>query len=233
MDFFALLVIFFVVCLCVGIALSGEDLIFCSVSMCTRSSLSLHSGGQIFVKDLPAQAEKPFVNSEHAAAQVLEELDDEEDESKSQPKRVLVCSYYLPIIARRLENGTWDVKWDNVSRSPIPQLRTLMDDPNSRPTQVRWIGWPRVDVPEEEQDAFQESLDKFNCHAVFLPDDLRETYFNEFCKGILWPLFHYMMPTNQPDFAIRWEPLWQAYTAANMLVTRLFVPLCVFFLLYR
>lgn len=129
-------------------------------------------------------------------------------------------SYYLPITAKRKEDNTWDIQWDYATRSPIPNLRLLMEEQTDHVQyEMNWIGWPRVFVPEEEQDEFQEQLDKYNCHAVFLSEDVRESYFNGFCKGILWPLFHYRLPTGHHDFATRWEGLWQKYILVNTMVS--------------
>ena len=43
---------------------------------------------------------------------------------------------------------------------------------------------------------------------------------DKFCRGILWPLFHYLMPSNDSKFGAEYEDLWNAYSRANMLVAK-------------
>ena len=45
------------------------------------------------------------------------------------------------------------------------------------------------------------------------------TVLQGFCKGLLWPLLHYVTP-EQAEFGQLWDAMWQAYVAANMMVCR-------------
>lgn len=82
---------------------------------------------------------------------------------------------------------------------------------------VKWVGSPGVHVPLEEQEKFEELLAEYGCVPVFLQPDLQERFFNGFCKEVLWPLLHYVMPQVNQNFGKRWDAAWQAYTAANQI----------------
>lgn len=38
----------------------------------------------------------------------------------------------------------------------------------------------------------EKLLNEHKCLPVFLTDDLVSKYYNGFCNGVLWPLFHYV-----------------------------------------
>ncbi len=65
-----------------------------------------------------------------------------------------------------------------------------------------------------------------NCHPVFLKQDLKEKFFDGFCKGVLWPLLHYTMPQAKIDFAEKWDVNWQAYTGVNSLFAKEVTSVC-------
>ncbi|XXQ30936.1 Trehalose-phosphatase [Plasmodiophora brassicae] len=128
-------------------------------------------------------------------------------------RKLIVVSYRLPIAAVKKE-GAWHIHWDN-TQAAISNMPTLSSDMD-----VSFVGFPDVFVAREDQDDFETQLEKFNCIPVFLDRDLHDRFFGQFCKGILWPLFHYLMPTNRQDFAINWDSLWQTYTTVNMMYSR-------------
>ncbi|ETO30774.1 trehalose phosphate synthase, partial [Reticulomyxa filosa] len=41
-------------------------------------------------------------------------------------------------------------------------------------------------------------------------------FHNEFCKGILWPLLHYVMPTNNLKYGCKFEKLWKVFQNVNL-----------------
>lgn len=58
--------------------------------------------------------------------------------------------------------------------SPPPSLRDHMD--------IKFVGLPNVDVAPHEQAELEEALEPFDCVPVFLRDDLKDMFFNGFCK---------------------------------------------------
>ncbi|VAH21201.1 unnamed protein product [Triticum turgidum subsp. durum] len=162
----------------------------------------------------------------------LSELDDEDDEraatssvasdvpSSAICERLIVVANQLPVVARRRPDGRgWVFSWDDDSL--LLRLRDGVPDE----MEVLFIGTLRADVPAAEQDEVSQTLiDGFRCAPVFLPADLYDRFYQNFCKGYLWPLFHYMLPfataqspnDNGASAGGRFERAsWEAYVLAN------------------
>lgn len=129
---------------------------------------------------------------------------------KGKKRRLIIVAKQLPVNCKRGADGKWHVEWDD-ARSFLGNLRVL----KKHGMQLRWVGSPGVDVAKEEQDQLEEALLEHNCVPVFLPAELQDRFFNGFCKEVLWPLLHYVMPHNNLSFGKRWDAVWQGYTAAN------------------
>ncbi|HQG56990.1 MAG TPA: bifunctional alpha,alpha-trehalose-phosphate synthase (UDP-forming)/trehalose-phosphatase, partial [Bacteroidales bacterium] len=55
-----------------------------------------------------------------------------------------------------------------------------------------WIGWPGVFTKNrKERSIISESLKDKNIHPVFLSRQQVELFYEGYCNGTLWPLFHY------------------------------------------
>ncbi|HOU31373.1 MAG TPA: trehalose-6-phosphate synthase, partial [Bacteroidales bacterium] len=55
-----------------------------------------------------------------------------------------------------------------------------------------WIGWPGVYAKNrKERSIILEALKKKNIHPVFLSRQQVELFYEGYCNGTLWPLFHY------------------------------------------
>ncbi|KAI5019478.1 hypothetical protein ZWY2020_044366 [Hordeum vulgare] len=162
----------------------------------------------------------------------LSELDDEDDEraatssvasdvpSSAICERLIVVANQLPVVARRRPDGRgWVFSWDDDSL--LLRLRDGVPDE----MEVLFIGTLRADVPASEQEEVSQTLiDGFRCAPVFLPADLYDRFYQNFCKGYLWPLFHYMLPfatgqstkENGASAGGRFERAsWEAYVLAN------------------
>ncbi|KAK1699198.1 hypothetical protein QYE76_015895 [Lolium multiflorum] len=161
----------------------------------------------------------------------LSELDDEDDEraatssvasdvpSSAICERLIVVANQLPVVARRRADGRgWSFSWDDDSL--LLRLRDGVPDD----MEVLFIGTLRADVPAAEQDDVSQALiDGFRCAPVFLPPDLYDRFYQSFCKGYLWPLFHYMLPfasgpppQDAPSRGGRFDRAsWEAYVLAN------------------
>ncbi|ORY05343.1 hypothetical protein K493DRAFT_204613 [Basidiobolus meristosporus CBS 931.73] len=61
-----------------------------------------------------------------------------------------------------------------------------------------WIGTLSIsteELSERNRHAIKEELkSKYDCHPVFLSDDEMDGHYNKFCKQVLWPMFHYILP---------------------------------------
>jgi trehalose-6-phosphate synthase len=140
--------------------------------------------------------------------------------------------YSLPVIVEKTQEGKFSIIWDE-SQSPIAKFKECNEY-----MEIVYIGYPGYDesiniillvfihfiislfVAREEQDDLEEALEAFNCFPVFLDRDLHSRFFTDFCKVILWPLFHYLMPANREEFAFKWDSMWQAYTTANIMYSK-------------
>ena len=86
--------------------------------------------------------------------------------------------------------------------------------------EVTWIGVSSVGDSSEfksaaEQAVYESTLRENHCVPVYLDRKTQEGY-GAFCKGILWPLLHYEMPTSSNEqVGTMWEDYWTAYQSAN------------------
>ncbi|WP_286879322.1 bifunctional alpha,alpha-trehalose-phosphate synthase (UDP-forming)/trehalose-phosphatase [Methanoculleus sp. UBA413] len=76
-----------------------------------------------------------------------------------------------------------------------------------------WVGWPGMNVQrkqKEEKDRIIETLQREQCHPVFLsPYDIKH-YYDGFCNNTLWPLFHYFNHYTNYD-----QKTWNVYQRVN------------------
>ncbi|XP_020272721.1 probable alpha,alpha-trehalose-phosphate synthase [UDP-forming] 7 [Asparagus officinalis] len=154
----------------------------------------------------------------------LTELDDEDfanSVSSDVPSsvaqdRIIIVANQLPVKAkRRSDNSGWSFSWDEDSL--LLQLKDGLPDD----MEVIYVGSLRVEVAGEEQDDVSQSLlEMFKCVPAFLPSDLLDRFYHRFCKQLLWPLFHYMLPFSA-DHGGRFDrSLWEAYVLANKLFSQ-------------
>ncbi len=133
-----------------------------------------------------------------------------------------------PASCRHLEDADacveWSIQWDDV-RSFMSNLRVL-----NRTMNVTFVGAPGFDVSYEERESLENALAPFHCVPVFLPSEVKDRYYNGCCRGMLWPLFHYVMPHANKNFGTQWDSMWHAYTSVNMLVSSHLLLSCLFIL---
>lgn len=79
--------------------------------------------------------------------------------------------------------------------------------------EVIWFGWPGISVAPEHTINIRKSLSSLNCEPIFLPDSLKEAYYDGFCNGILWPLLHGFTDHNKTIET----KFWEAYKHTNYL----------------
>ena len=66
-----------------------------------------------------------------------------------------------------------------------------------------WIGWPGVgddELSDQERARLGTRFDELRVVPVALSADEVERYYEGFCNGILWPLFHYLLGTLPLEF---------------------------------
>ncbi|KAF7822897.1 putative alpha,alpha-trehalose-phosphate synthase [UDP-forming] 7 [Senna tora] len=149
---------------------------------------------------------------------IISELDDDQAHSVSSDNpstistdRMIIVANQLPLKATRKEdNKGWSFSWNEDS------LLLQLKDGFPEDMEVLYVGSLRVDIdPAEQDDVSQYLLDKFKCVPTFLTADVLSKFYDGFCKGQLWPLFHYMLPFST-DKSHRFDrSLWEAYVMAN------------------
>ncbi|KAL3674533.1 hypothetical protein V7S43_000481 [Phytophthora oleae] len=104
------------------------------------------------------------------------------------PKTVLIVVNVLPLVFERNESSAsgWGVSWATGATAML--YRTLVRDADQY--SPLFIGCPEVFVAKSEEAALEKQLLALRCVPVFLDPPVAHRYFQGFCKGVLWPVFH-------------------------------------------
>eukprot|EP00475_Leptophrys_vorax_P020534 TRINITY_DN28121_c0_g1_i1.p1 TRINITY_DN28121_c0_g1~~TRINITY_DN28121_c0_g1_i1.p1 ORF type:complete len:914 (-),score=227.25 TRINITY_DN28121_c0_g1_i1:77-2797(-) len=144
-------------------------------------------------------------------AQTLPGVFDVKSLEESDSRNIVIASFNLPVKIKKVDDGKWDIQWKN-ERDVI---RNFHDVSNEK-TKVKFVGYPGLSVNLADKDDLELALAEFDCFPVWIENELYDRFFNGFCKGILWPLFHYFTPSLKPGFGKKWDLLWQSYNNVNM-----------------
>lgn len=110
----------------------------------------------------------------------------------------------------------WIIAWDTEN---LLSLRTRL--------RVTWVGTVRLPAEiggklnREEQESLARALRKFDCVPVFIDPEIHDKFYNTFCKGTLWPVFHHILdvygsrPTRFWDQKTQ-DSVWHSYSHVNM-----------------
>ena len=111
----------------------------------------------------------------------------------------MVAASRLPV--DRAEGPDGETEW-----KPSPGGLVTALEPVMRATEGAWVGWPGTagEAPEP--------FDTNGMHlvSVGLSDEEVADYYEGFCNGTLWPLYHDVIA--QPEFHREW---WDAYVRVN------------------
>ncbi|KAI5064229.1 hypothetical protein GOP47_0020899 [Adiantum capillus-veneris] len=161
-------------------------------------------------KRLPRTMTVPGILSEYRDDEYSNSVASDAPSSILQDRCIIVANS-LPLNAEKRADGkTWSFSWDHDSL--LLQLKDGLPDD----MEVIYIGFLKCDIePAQQDEVAAHLLEMFNCIPAFVPEDLRNRFYNGFCKHTLWPLFHYMLPLT-PDHGGRFDrALWQAYVSVN------------------
>jgi trehalose 6-phosphate synthase/phosphatase len=131
--------------------------------------------------------------------------------SEDNDYRMLIVGHMLPLTATRgLDEQGWTFTWDEDS------LALQLKEGLPKDMEVIYIGCLKVEVDDSEQEEVAATLlENFNCVPAFIPNEVRARFYHGFCKQMLWPLFHYMLPLS-PEHGGRFNrSFWQAYVSVN------------------
>lgn len=117
--------------------------------------------------------------------------------------RIIIVSNRLPVTAQRIGQGF-------VFTQSTGGLATSLASVHSMQETV-WIGWPGVLTERaDEKTAITDALRPHRMQPVFINDEAYSAYYEGFCNGIIWPLFHYF-----PHATGCTHSPWQQYQAVN------------------
>merc|ERR1712232_760671 len=114
-----------------------------------------------------------------------------------------------------------DIRWEDI-RNVLANLRVLQSSAPSS-FEVNFVGWPGVTPSTfDEQENLEDALYslKYKCFPIFLSECQITNCYKVYCRSILWPLFHYLMPTNDYQFGQNYEKYWQSYVGLNNLYAK-------------
>ena len=133
-------------------------------------------------------------------------------EKKMRKKRVVMVSMKLPLsMAEKEEGEGWDFKVDEDALLVQACASDIQTD-----FEVIHVGCLPKEVPVDDQDDIAaELLEKFNYMPVFLGEELKQKYYNNFCKQTLWPLLHYLLPLSATSSGRFKQDDWTAYVKGN------------------
>ena len=73
-----------------------------------------------------------------------------------------------------------------------------------------WIGWPGMEVPQQDEQRINNELAKQKLVPVFLSNEEIKQFYEGFSNEILWPVFHYV-----PPYANYQMSYWEYYQSVN------------------
>jgi trehalose 6-phosphate synthase/phosphatase len=122
-------------------------------------------------------------------------------------KRIYIASNRLLVSVER-KRGTIEFA------GSIGGLATGIEQFHDTHRQSRWIGWPGIAADkitlQERQFIARRMQRDYRSFPIFLSQEEIDAYYNGFCNGTLWPLFHYFTRYVRFD-----EKHWEAYRAVN------------------
>eukprot|EP00927_Polykrikos_kofoidii_P051114 TRINITY_DN4491_c0_g2_i1.p1 TRINITY_DN4491_c0_g2~~TRINITY_DN4491_c0_g2_i1.p1 ORF type:complete len:1149 (-),score=183.37 TRINITY_DN4491_c0_g2_i1:384-3398(-) len=140
----------------------------------------------------------------------------------------MVC-LKLPVLVQNVGEGR-DARYeagdtastDGRDFALLPLMQELRKKMKAR---VVCVGWPGLHVPERERPRISRLLNKHDCIPIWPPQQEFERY-HEFCRNVLWPIFHDAMPffhaSNPRPFD---ERGWAAYQQINNIYATTVAPL--------
>lgn len=98
-------------------------------------------------------------------------------------------------------------------------LQKAVDSAKDQIKQKLWIGlptdYPTDEISEVDKQAIRsEYLESFKCLPIFVSEHEFGSYYTDFCKQILWPTLHYILP-DYPKKEIDENEAWKSYVSVN------------------
>jgi trehalose 6-phosphate synthase/phosphatase len=119
-------------------------------------------------------------------------------------KKIIIVSNRLPVTILKSDSG---LAYRPSTGGLATGLSSLREE-----FETVWIGWPGSVAKEDRKQVEAKLAKDFKCHAVFIPQQLVEKYYEGYSNRTVWPIFH-----SFPSYAKYAGPEWEAYKKANTL----------------
>lgn len=104
---------------------------------------------------------------------------------------VLMAVYRLPFNIKLNKSETDKRKRWEITLNTDPYLSTIYRFGTETHKQIKWVGWPGIDVEEEYQEELTTLLkEKYSAIPIFFSSEIQEKYRDEYCKKLLFNLFY-------------------------------------------
>jgi trehalose 6-phosphate synthase/phosphatase len=119
--------------------------------------------------------------------------------SREPEGRVLIVSTRLPITVRCVDG---ELRFQSSTGGLATGLAGLHET-----SDCVWLGWPGYSdsLSDAQERQLEAACRRRNLRTVSLSNDEVQRYYESFCNGVLWPLFHYLLgqlPLEVPDYAL-------------------------------
>ena len=115
-----------------------------------------------------------------------------------------------------IEDQTAGVNGGLINAISSAKSHGILDNLNLTPKYVGSLGMPTDSLTSSLRSQISEKLlnKSKSCLPVFVTDQDYEGHYTQFCKQILWPMFHHIVPDN-PQSSLYVEISWKHYIAVN------------------
>lgn len=123
--------------------------------------------------------------------------------------RLIIVSNRLPVNIVKTDSGH---RYERSSGGLVSGLGAYVEQRSGKASpavEILWVGWPGTAVDNEEQ-VRAEMLRDHGTHCVFLSEEVMSGFYEGFCNGTLWPLFHYF--TSHASYE---QAHWEQYVSVN------------------
>ncbi len=124
-------------------------------------------------------------------------------------QKLIICSPCKPV---RIYPGEANSSWAYVpSTWPFKAAIDFLVGRNH----VRWVSWPGCTVEGFDRTVVRRCLESdYNTSPVYLSGEISDLWYNNFCQGLLWPLFH-CISASVDSLLDNFQSQFEAYTLAN------------------
>eukprot|EP00611_Tribonema_gayanum_P021695 TRINITY_DN4221_c0_g1_i4.p1 TRINITY_DN4221_c0_g1~~TRINITY_DN4221_c0_g1_i4.p1 ORF type:complete len:750 (-),score=199.55 TRINITY_DN4221_c0_g1_i4:3086-5335(-) len=127
--------------------------------------------------------------------------------------KLIICACRKPVHIRRGEDeNIW------IYEESQGAFKSAVDALKRANNTIRWVSWPGSEVDACSRPHVRRRLDvQHDCTPVFLSEDVQDLCYDQFCQGVLWPLFHCIPASLNEGLLDNFLGQYEAYAHANRL----------------